>query len=204
MENEKTKGPLFMLDQSEKDGKAEIVMDYCLSWFLRCAQDDVCLDKPKLKNRCRFMLNELLGGLLEDDDSIFKVEVWKESAHIDLWVTVVIQKANGKDKEKHAIMIENKYYTGLHLSRDTDGEYRNQLVVYKKKFDAYYDESWILHHCVITCMYRNNPHFDALFGEVGRAEELQEFSMFSLDDLLPDLEETESDIYNEFMLKDWC
>ncbi|MCQ2078034.1 MAG: hypothetical protein MJZ20_13590, partial [Bacteroidaceae bacterium] len=144
----------------------------------------------------------LLGGLLEDDDSIFKVEVWKESAQIDLWVTVIIKKANGEE-QKHAIMIENKYYTGLHLSRDTDGEYRNQLIVYKKKFDEYYDKTWILHYCVITCIYRTNSNFNLLFGEVGKEGELQPFKLFSLKELVPNHENTESDIYNEFMLGDW-
>ena len=33
--------PKLMVDSSEKDGKAEIVMDYVLSWCLRRA-DEIC------------------------------------------------------------------------------------------------------------------------------------------------------------------
>lgn len=35
-------------------------------------------------------------------------------------------------EEKHAILIENKYYTPLHLTKDDDGQYKNQLEVYRK------------------------------------------------------------------------
>ena len=38
---EKKELPKFMVDSSDKDGKAEIVMDYVMSWCLRRA-DEIC------------------------------------------------------------------------------------------------------------------------------------------------------------------
>ena len=49
--------PKLMVDSSEKDGKAEIIMDYVLSWCLRRA-DEICQkdNKPILYEYCRYML----------------------------------------------------------------------------------------------------------------------------------------------------
>lgn len=197
--------PMLMRDSSEKDGKAEIVMDYVLSWCLRCAQDECFPDKPILKKYCRFMLSRLLKMSL-DGISVQSVEVWKEWNQIDLCVEVVLKRETG-EVENHAIMIENKYYTGLHLSRDADGNYRNQLLVYRDKFDKFYDEkpewkSENMHYCVITCVYRDTPGFKETYG-ILEEEEYKDFLLFSLKELVPGEEMTESDIYNEFMIGDW-
>lgn len=202
--NNEIKSPLLMVDSSEKDGKAEIVMDYILSWCLRCTQDGYILDKPILKEKCTFMLSKLLGFSLTNK-TIKSVKVWKEWEHIDLCVEVIISCETGE--EKHAIMIENKYYTGLKLSKDTDGEYKNQILVYKKKFDHFYTSQKNLdinklHYCVITCIYKNDDKFHDKFGYLGSGE-YKWVNVYSLCELVPDNKKTESDIYNEFLLEDW-
>ena len=46
--------PRLMRDSSETDGKAEIVMDYVLSWTLRRAAKECDIDnKPLLRHYCR-------------------------------------------------------------------------------------------------------------------------------------------------------
>ena len=72
--------PRLMVDSSENDGKAEIVMDYVLSWCLRRA-DIICLNdnKPILYRYCRDML-ALLCDIDLNDSVIFKeVKVSKEA-----------------------------------------------------------------------------------------------------------------------------
>ena len=200
MKNEIVELPKLMVDSSEYDGKAEIVMDYVLSWCLRRA-DVICNnEKPILYNYCRTMLATLLET--EPNDSIIfeDVKVWKQEYNIDVWVELQVNR--GGVLEKHAILIEDKYYTGLHTSRDSDGEYRNQLEVYKKKFDNHYAQQadeWHKHYALITCVSKTDPNFamydiSASFG----------FKTYSFYDLLGkerDYEGSESDIFNEFWLR---
>ena len=112
--------PKLMVDSSEKDGKAEIVMDYVLSWCLRRA-DKICQrdNKPILYEYCRYMLGKLCEIDVNDSVNFKNVEVWKEDQNIDLWVELEVEIND--TSQKHAILIENKYYTGLHLTRDSDG-----------------------------------------------------------------------------------
>lgn len=193
--------PKLMVDDSEKDGKAEIVMDYVLSWCLRRG-DIICSgEKPILYNYCRQMLGIILGIAVNDDTLFRNVRVWKEEQQIDLWVELEVETCG--EVTKHAILIENKYYSGLHNSKDEDGKYRNQLVVYKKRFDKHYDlqtDAWQRHYALIVCIPRNDAKFERYliapsFG----------YKLFSFYELLGDEKDvyidSESDIFNEFWLR---
>ena len=200
MKNEIVELPKLMVDSSENDGKAEVVMDYIISWCLRRA-DVICrYEKPILYNYCRIILATLLEIELNDAIEFQEVKVWKQDNNIDLWVELQVFRDGGF--EKHAILIEDKYYTGLHLSRDTDGEYRNQLEVYKKKFDGFYAQQAAechKHYALITCIDRTDPNFAmydiaASFG----------FKTYTIYDFLSnecECEESESDIFNEFWFR---
>ena len=192
---EKLYRPQFMVDETESDGHAEPVMDYVISWCLRRA-DVICKDeKPILYSHCRFMLGKLLS--IENTDAIIfsNVKVWKQWEKIDLRVEVDVEQM-GKIT-KHTLLIENKYYTGLHDATDDDGEKRNQLEVYKKKFDAHYadkpNEDWKLHYALITCIERNDGKFEQY-----RIAEKFGFNLFSFYELLENDTQTESDLFNEF------
>ena len=192
--------PKLMIDSSEKDGKAEIVMDYVLSWCLRRA-DEICQidNKPILYEYCRYMLGKLCE-IDVNESLVFKdVKVWKEDQNIDLWVELIVE-TDGKS-QKHAILIENKYYTGLHPARDNEGQYRNQLEVYKEKFIEHYskkDDDWKLHYNLVTCVERESPAF-AMYDV---AKEFK-YQVYSIYDLLvsTDPQPTESDIFNEFWIR---
>ena len=110
----KNEYPKLMVDsKNDKDGKAETMLDYVLSWCLRRAESSCKSDnKPILYGKCCYMLGKLLD-LKEDLDEIefTSVKTWKQWKYIDLCVEVEVLN-NGKTK-KHAILIENKYYTGL-------------------------------------------------------------------------------------------
>ena len=192
--------PKLMVDSSEKDGKAEIIMDYVLSWCLRRA-DEICQkdNKPISYEYCRYMLGKLCE-IDVNESVVFKdVKVWKEDQNIDLWVELIVE-TDGKS-QKHAILIENKYYTGLHPARDNEGQYRNQLEVYKEKFIEHYskkDDDWKLHYNLVTCVERESPAF-AMYDV---AKEFK-YQVYSIYDLLvsTDPQPTESDIFNEFWIR---
>lgn len=189
--------PKLMTDDSEKDGHAETMMDYVFSWCFRMAQDVYSTQKPILWSQCKDILCRVLGET--SDVEILNVKVWKQEENIDLWVEVELRK-NGKI-EHHAILIENKYYSRLRQVKDTDGEFRNQLIVYKKKFDKYYSEqsiAWSKHYVLITCIERDEEN---KFIEYSPAEEFG-YRIITFYEMLGDCaQETESDIYNEFWLR---
>ena len=195
--------PRLMKDSSEVDGHAEAVMDYVLSWCLRWSESKFKDVKPILHRYCRYMLLKLIEKSNSDSIIIDNVSIWKQSQNIDLWIEAKLV-VNDKD-EWHAILVENKYYTPLHLSKDVDGIYRNQLEVYKKKFEAYYADKakYHLHFAVITCMERYDDNFYTTYDE--KKIELMGFNLYSFDDMLDDsiASDSESDIFNEFWRRSW-
>lgn len=195
MEAKRTCMPQLMRDDSDKDGKAEIVMDYVLSWCFRRA-DAICKEeKPILYSHCRYILAKLLCITLSSDVEFRNVKVWKENQNIDLWVELELKQEDSVTK--HAILIENKYYSKLHDTKDEDGVQRNQLYVYKRDFDAHYskDENseWQKHYALITCIERTDKKFD----QYKIADEFK-FNIFSFYELVENDIQTESDIFNEF------
>jgi hypothetical protein len=195
------KFPRLMKDDTENDGNAETIMDYVLSWCFRRAQSSCAIEKPKLYEKCRFMLSKILKINFDSMIEYTSVKVWKQWERIDLIVEVdaLVEGVS----QKYAILIENKYYTPLHQSTDTDGVSRNQLEVYRKKFDAYYKQDAHfsqnqLRYALITCIDSNDKKFGIYYGEAKKYG----FDTYFFYDLLKDndLEQTESDIFNEFWL----
>ena len=191
--------PKLMIDDSENDGHAETVMDYVISWCLRCAMRHFADVRPILHGHCNSILCRLLGINNPESVSIIDVKVWKQESKIDLWVEISLLRNDVK--ESHALLIENKYYSPLRDNvKDEDGEYRNQLIVYKKKFDKYYDSQtvfWDRHYSLITCIERDDPEFFQynICKKIG-------FELFSFYELRGNCTTpTESDIYNEFWLR---
>ena len=190
--------PRLMNDESELDGSAETVMDYVISWTLRRA-DVICAnDKPKLYDYCRVILANILSIDLNDSIIFENIKVWKQDQRIDLWVELVVSMDN--QKEQHAILIENKYYSQLHNTKDTDGEYRNQLIVYKNKFDEHYRKQtnqWYKHYALITCINKDDPNFKKAKYD---SAEGYGYNVFTYEELKSKVEECESDIFNEFWI----
>lgn len=190
-----------MRDSSEKDGNAETIMDYVISWCLRCATSSCIDDKPILHAKCRYMLAQILDLQdVLDTVEFLKVETWKQENNIDIWCAVEA-KISG-ELHTFAILIEDKYYTGLHLSKDTDGEYRNQLVVYQKKFDAFYasDPDINKKYVLITLIEPSGPDEEKFHSLYDEAIEYG-YKILTPSDLVPDCELTESDIFNEFWVR---
>lgn len=196
---------LLMLDNSVGDGKAEIVMDYILSYSLRHAVDKYLIERPVLCQYCRYMLGALLGIPINDKTNIESVNVWREWQYMDLCVETII------DKRRYALLIENKYYTGLH---------GNQLEDYKKKFDGFYDRNLTVspeyrRYRLVSC-FEEKEKIERIYGlkvsKYPENENQENFLAISFYDLLPAkywhedkkaYNDTESEIFNEFWLRKW-
>ena len=205
--------PSFMIDSTLTDGRAETIIDFMLSWCIRCASIEYKVEEYKIfHNYCRNILAKLLGYKEINDDIQFQnIQVWKGCQNIDLWVELEVKE--NEQINKHAILIEDKYYGPLRKCKDDDGEYRNQLFVYKKRFDAHYEsvrkeqekkglkpEVWLPHYALVTCIKNETQKF-AIYDT---ADDLG-FNKFYIKELLGEINnnpaETESDIFNEFWFR---
>lgn len=195
-----SKNSYFMRDDTiGKDGKMETIMDFVISWTLRMAQNSRRTEDAKLYKYSRAILGKLLDKKIDDSINIESVKVRKQHLNIDLWVNVELSH-NG-DAERHAILIENKVYTSLHSSQDEDGNPRNQLCVYKKKFDRECDEMNIAnrHYVLITC-FEDEERLSKLRSTCNEYG----FIVLSLTDIQSNQDEdTKSDLFNYFWLRYW-
>lgn len=191
--------PFLLWDDTEKDGHAETIIDYVLSWCLRCTKYPFVKDnKPILYQYCKFMLCKLIDRLQDMNNiEIDNVRVWKQERYIDLWVEVDIHVDNRG--ESHAILIEDKYYTGVH---------DDHLKRYRQIFDEYYSNkpeySKISnrHYALITCLYDNDSHYAPL-AVAAQNNKFDIYHLYDLADNSLNYKESESDIYNELFLRDW-
>ena len=199
---------LLMNDDSSNDGKAEIVMDYVMSYSLRHAIDKYLIEKPMLCRYCRYMLGALLGIKIDDNTKVESVSVWKEWQYMDLCVETTI-KENG-ESHTYALLVENKYYTGLN---------GNQLEKYKTKFDDYYATKNVpqnyRRYRLVSCL-EDTKKIEQMYGikvsKYPEAESQTDFLAMPFYDLLSKkywhddiwaYEDTESEIFNEFWLRKW-
>lgn len=188
---------LFMLDSSESDGAAEIVMDYVLSYTLRSVNNS---KKPLFAQYARKILFRLLE--LEDLGQIVQsVKVWKQwgEGHKRIDLTIEVELSGQGKISKHAILIEDKYYSGI---RYDDSRQEYQIQTYKRIFDNFYKGKEIIcHYWVISCISKSDSKFNQLYDFVKDYG----FKTLSIYQLVEDIkEECESDIFNQFFLTGWC
>ena len=206
------KQSLLMCDSTEGDGKAEIVMDYVMSWSLRHAVTDKTSEKtPRLHQYCRFMLHKLLQLEAPLKQIEFeKVKVWKEWQYMDLCAEVKL-KNNGVD-EYYALLVENKYYSPLGYKRDSKGKCRCQVDVYKETFEKHYKsipskKDWIRRYALVSCFESEEKEIH-LYDEALKYD----FKVYGFYDIVDEqfwdekagrYKDSESEIFNEFWLRRW-
>ena len=198
--------PSFMIDSTLTDGRAETIIDFMLSWCIRCASIEYKVEEYKIfHNYCRNILANLLGiENINDDIQFQNIQVWKGCQYIDLWVELEVKE--NEQITKHAILIEDKYYGPLRQCKDDDGEYRNQLFVYKKRFDAHYDNgenkkiSWKKHYALVTCIKKEDKKF-AIYD----IPKSWKYNKYYIKDLLGnknnEYQLSENEIFNEFWFR---
>lgn len=103
--------PKFFKDNSKSD-HFELVIDFFISWTLRCSEKKYLQVSPKVNRYSKIILSKLIfddENFLNDKD-VDSVIVYKQHIdRIDLWIEVEINAIN----QKFTIIIETKMYSGL-------------------------------------------------------------------------------------------
>lgn len=179
-----------MIDSTLGDGPAEHIMDYIISYTLRSVNN---FKQPVFASYCRKILFMLLG--LEDKGQcIQSVKVWKQWQFTDLTAEIIIKDENGISK--HALLIENKYYSCVRQNKY--GEL--QTDIYKQKMIEHYSGTdFNLHYALITGISRDSDSF-SIYDCVHSSG----FEVFSIYDFIETgQKDCESDIFNQFWLRSW-
>lgn len=181
---------LLMIDSTLGDGPAEHVMDYIISYTLRSVNNS---KQPVFASYCRKILFKLLD--LEDKGQYIQpVKVWKQWQFTDLTAEITIEDETGISK--HALLIENKYYSGVRQNKDG----KLQTDIYKQRMTQHYSGTdFNLHYALITGISRSSDLF-SIYDRVQSSG----FKVFSIYDFIETgQEDCESDIFNQFWLRSW-
>ena len=141
--------PKFFEDKSENLDH-ELMLDYFLSWTLRCAKSDN--EDIKLRDESKKILSYLLFDK-QEEFFVESIETWKQWRQIDLCAEVIINRNN--ISEKYALLFENKMYTHIHS---------NQLERYQKIFEEYYKSpensktDYKRKYIFLTCFYLESDY----------------------------------------------
>lgn len=108
----------FFYDNSEGN-PAELLIDYFLSWTLRCAIDGEQkyiskTVKEYSKEVLYYFLEPALVGVEKGDIKVLKVETVKQWKKIDLLCVIKIKIKTEPEPKWFALAFENKMYTKLH------------------------------------------------------------------------------------------
>jgi len=121
--------PSFFYDNSERD-EAEILLDFYLSFTLRCAVEHPNIN-PLVREYARrvlfFLMQDEISYEMTDQVKIIDVRTWKQWERIDLVAEVEIEVAG--ELKYYAIIFENKLFTSAH---------HDQLNRYKICTENYY------------------------------------------------------------------
>lgn len=188
------KKSLFMQDSWHSNHGYEAMLDFQMSWLMRLAAENN-IEKPLLHK----ISKDVLLRLLEIDNEgkqnveIVKVEVWRQWKSIDVVAEVTI-KVNGLI-EQHLVVIEDKAYTMVH---------NNQLTRYRQTVEETYGDTRKPHYWLITFFDENQKNkYEALKADC----DIANWNFLSFYDVIGwkdgEFPDTESDLFNEFWLREW-
>lgn len=130
---DKTKS--FFMHDEKNTGKKESLVDFFLSWTLRCITNrERDYHNPKMEEYCKSITSVLLFGDAEklSKYEIKQVKTWLQWKNIDLCAEFYLFNNETQKEEKYALLLENKVYTSIH---------NNQLQNYKETFERYYKDT---------------------------------------------------------------
>ncbi len=199
----KRKLSLFMRDSSDSDSK-ELVVDFFLSWTLRCASEEAIVKganniTPQLQEYCR----RILSVFLFDDalkigtcTQVLSVKVRKQWQRIDLCAEIILKNPLCIES-KHVLLIENKAYSTLR---------HNQLETYKAIFEKEYADlsEENRHYCYFTLRDVICPQdFETCKVNGFKAYTMDDVFNKAMEDIRSNMEPSGNDIFDEFWLTNW-
>lgn len=176
-----SKLPSFFKDQS-KSYKYEELIDYFISWTIRCS--DLAYEDNKLINKYS---KKILSKLIFDDEKVLNdqriknIQVWKQAENIDLWVELEIEN----NTQKIVLIIENKMYSSIR---------ENQLEKYKDFIEKYYSDknNYTLNFVLLRPDYEHDHEKDFC-----NSRGFLHINIESLQELLTE-GKTNNDLFDEF------
>lgn len=190
------KKSLLMQDSWRSNHGYEAMLDFQMSWLMRLAAE-----KSEKQERLHEISKQVLLRLIEEKNErvveVERVEVWRQWESIDVIAEVDI-KVNDV-VEHHLVVIEDKAYTLL---------YNNQLARYTKAVSDHYEgkpkPKYHIHYWVITFYDKESSRWEKLDEECKR----NYWNLLSFYDVIgwndgEEFKDTESDLFNEFWLREW-
>lgn len=192
MKYQKTSIPNFFRDETNLP--CEALLDYFISWTLRCAVDSVAKENELLNNYAKQLLAMCIFNdpTKLDGKSVSECRSWKQESKVDLWFEVVVEG------EKYAVVFENKAHTHMH---------DNQLKRYYDEVEQYYNGTNIERVYIYLTQKDNfndgelttlkNSHFkplllDTLTSVVWNGKDIEEQQL------------TGSDLFDAFWFRWWA
>lgn len=184
-----------MSDSSRSNYGYEAMLDYQISWLLRLAKDD---KKDRLHDVARSVLFKLIEKENDSNVKINRVEVWKQWERIDLTAEIELEVNN--QTERHLVVIEDKAYTLIH---------DDQLKRYTETVNAYYHDkgrnSYKKHFWIISFFDRDEERFKTLQKQ---CDNYKEWKLLSFYEVIgwkegEEFQDTKSDLFDEFWLREW-
>ena len=187
---------LFMQDSWRSNHGYEAMLDFQMSWLMRLSAE-----KSFKQERLHKISKQVLLRLIEEkgdrDIEVERVEVWRQWESIDVIAEVDIKVDD--ITEHHLVVIEDKAYTLLH---------DNQLARYKEAVSGYYEgkpkPKFNIHYWVITFYDDDSSRWEKIDDECKN----NGWKLLSFYDVIgwkdgEIFEDTESDLFNEFWLREW-
>lgn len=180
--------PAFMNDSSDSD-KMEEVVDYFISWTLRCSQIKYAVENQKLNFYSKQILSKILfenyDYLETNNINVLDLKVIKQKYHIDLIVDLKLT-----DDRRYLLVIENKVYGKLSTS---------QLNNYKNEVKKNYDKKKFKD--ILFIFLRGDDIFNDEDLELSKASDFQPILLRDLRP--PRLDLTGNDFFDEFWIYWW-
>ena len=175
--------PSFFKDESESM-KFEEVIDFFMSWTIRCAETIYQNDHKIINDYAKLILSKLIFGDENHigDKNISSLKIWKQHWNVDLWVELEI------DSKEIALIIEHKMYSSIR---------EGQLEKYKNLAEEYYKERKEIQ--LFFIFLRPDYEIDLKYGEKVNCEKLG-YLYLNLEELqcvLPE-QKTGNDLFDEF------
>lgn len=195
METEKS---LLMQDNWRSNYGYEAMLDFQMSWLMRLAAEKN-VKKKKLHQISKEVLLRLIGLLGTPNVDIKKVDIWRQWEQID--VTAEVEVVVNGQTQRHLVVLEDKAYTKIH---------DDQLNRYADKISDYYEgkskQKFNIHYWVITFFDKSSNNWSILEKECDKAK-WRLLSFYDVigwsEDKKEEFEDTESDLFEEFWLKEW-
>lgn len=178
--------PSFFSDDSTTF-KVEEVIDYFLSWTIRCA-DDAYSENKLVNQYAKMILSKLVFNNQNslNNRKVRNIQTWKQWRNIDICVQLEI------DDQKLALIIENKMYSSIR---------ENQLQKYKQIAEDFYVDrpEYELNFIFIRPDYEHENKYNE--KDVCLNQGYNYFNIVELQELLPN-ELTNNQLFDEFWF-DW-